>query len=299
MINNITFGTVDLNNNETMFYRETGEGDKALIFIHGNMSSSKHWEPILKTIPKGYKAFAVDLRGMGDSTYNTPIEALGDFAKDIREFMDKKNIDSAALIGWSTGGGVAMELAADYPQRVEKVVLVESVSVLGYPIFKKDEKGQMIIGQHYSCKQEMAQDPVQVVPALNAIETKNYAVMKYIWDMAIYVNKKPEEQEYKEYLDATFQQRNLVDIDWALATFNITSHHNGLVEGSGKADKITAPVLCFWGDKDVVVPKIMIDQTMMALGDRAKLEILENCGHSPITDCPEILMDKMMQFIEE
>jgi len=72
-----------------------------------------------------------------------------------------------------------------------------------------------------------------------------------------------------------------------------------MVQGNGKADNITMPVLCFWGDKDIVVPRIMIDQTLGALGENARLEILEGCGHSPITDCLEIFLEKMTAFIKE
>lgn len=299
MINKMQIGTIDLSNGETLCYREAGQGENTILFIHGNMSSSKHWEPVLKTIPQGFKGYAIDLRGLGESTYNKPIDSLKDLADDTKLFIDLKGLKNLTVVGWSTGGGIAMELAADYPELIKKIVLVESVSYKGYPIFRKDEKGQPIIGEFYKTREEMALDPIQVIPAQRAMEAKDYGVMKFIWDAAIYVNKKPEEKEYNEFLTATLQQRNLVDIDWALATFNLSNEHNGMVEGNGKIDKITVPVLSIWGDKDVVVLRHMVEDTVNAIGENARLVIYNDCGHSPITDCTEKLISDIANFVKE
>lgn len=294
----ITFGTIDLNNGESMFYREQGEGEKTLLFIHGNMSSSKHWEPILNILPQDYKAYAIDLRGMGKSTYNNRFDSLEELAEDVKLFIEKKKLSKVVVVGWSTGGGVAMELGAMYPELVDKLVLVESVSFKGYPIYKRDERGELLLGEFYANKEEMAKDPVQVAPSIMAIETRDYDVMRYIWDAAIYVHKKPNEEDYQAFLEATFDQRNLLDIDWSLANFNLSHEHNGMGEGSGKIDRITMPVLSFWGDSDVVVTEDMVKDTVDAIGDNATLVALENCGHSPIIDCPKELVEKMIDFIE-
>ncbi len=62
-----------LSNGETLAYREEGVGEKILLLIHGNMSSSKHWDILVKKLCDKYRIIAVDMRGFGGSTYNNPI----------------------------------------------------------------------------------------------------------------------------------------------------------------------------------------------------------------------------------
>ena len=295
----MNLGTVDLSNGESIFYREMGNGEETLLLIHGNMSSSKHWEPVYEKMQEKYKIFAVDLRGMGESTYHNSFNSLKELADDLAEFCQILKLNELIVAGWSTGGGVAMEMASDYPDLVKKLILVESVSPKGYPIFKKNEKGEVIPGQVYESKDEMAKDPVQVLPAVIAMENQDFDTMKQIWDAAIYVVNKPEENKYREYLEETLKQRNLVDIDWALATFNITEEHNGMVQGNGKVNQIKQPTLIFGSELDYVVPLNMVEETAKALGGNAKVHIFKNSGHSPITDVTEELIGKIEAFVEE
>src|SRR5690606_21246399 len=104
--------------------------------------------------------------------------------------------------GWSTGGGVIMYFAIDYPEYVDKLILVESVGIKGYPMFRKDEKGHPILGEFLKTKEEIANDPVQVIPILNAYRDKNRDFLRIVWDSAIYTFNKPSEERYEKYLDA-------------------------------------------------------------------------------------------------
>jgi pimeloyl-ACP methyl ester carboxylesterase len=201
------------------------------------------------------------------------------------------------MTGWSTGGGVIMQFAADYPDYVEKLVLIESVGTKGYPMFKKDTSGQPILTERLVTKAEIAADPVQVLPVLGAYATKNKELMRIIWNAAIYTHNKPEDELYEEYLEDMMTQRNLVDVDHALVHFNISNEHNGVVEGNGLAGKIQAPTLILQGDRDYVVPRQMAEDIAHGLGERGKLVILENCGHCPLIDCMDTLVKNIIEFV--
>ena len=54
---------------------------------------------------------------------------------------------------------------------------------------KKDEKGQMLVGQVYNSPEEMAEDPIQVKPLLEAQRDKNFEIVSYIFDLTIYTGK--------------------------------------------------------------------------------------------------------------
>lgn len=292
----ISMAMQEIDNGEVLCYRKAGNGDRVLLLIHGNMSSSRHWQPLLEALPSGFTAYAVDLRGFGNSTYHKPIDSLVDFAGDLVLFSKELGLRGITVIGWSTGGGVAMQMAAEHPDIVDKLVLLESMSYRGYPIFRKDDQGQPVIGDYYACKEEMAADPVQVAPVAAALKTGNAAFMKMLWDQLIYVVNKPGEELYGEYLEATMQQRNLVDVDWGLASFNMGQNHNGVSEGSGLVDNIKCPVLAFWGDHDLVVSRNMVEETVKAIGENARMVILNNCGHDPLIDAREKVMAEITAF---
>jgi len=297
MINTFELKTIALPNGETMGYREAGKGDKVFILVHGNMSSSKHMEILMERLQDKYKLYAVDMRGFGASSYIKEIDYLKDFSEDIKLFVDLLKLKSFSMAGWSTGGGVIMQFAADYPEYVEKLVLIESVGIKGYPMFKKDEKGQPIFTERLATKAEIAADIVQVSPVLAAYASKNKEFMRMIWNMSIYSHNQPEPGLYEEYLEDMMTQRNLVDVDHALVHFNISNEHNGVVQGNGLVDKIQCPVLVLQGDRDYVVPRQMGEEIAAALKERAKLVIFENSGHSPLIDCMEVLVKNIIEFV--
>lgn len=286
---------ITLKNNETLFYLEHGDPkNPPLVLIHGNMSSSYHYTPLFSGLKDDYYVITPDLRGFGESTYHTPINSIDDFADDIVDLLSQLNLDNVSLAGWSTGGAIILSLAARYPEKVNKLILIESASVLGYPVFEKDTAMQPILTKPYQSKDEMAQDPVQIAPMVMAMESGQNAVLKSVWEAVIYNVKKPENID--AYIAETMKQRNLVDVDWALMTFNMTDIHNGVVMGNNNVEKITAPILNIWGKKDLVVPEIMFKQNETYLKTATSF-ILENGSHSPITDEPDTLLREMRAFL--
>ena len=289
--------TIKLSNGEELGYRIREGGDQKLLLIHGNMTSSKHWDILMEKFDKEYTIYAVDMRGFGASTYKTPINSLKDFAEDINEFMDKMNLINVNVAGWSTGGGVAMILAADHTSKVKKLILIESVGTRGYPMFKKDQTGKAIPGEYLTTKEEIARDPVQVLPVQNAYDNKDKATLKAIWEALIYTHNKPDPEKYDEYIEDMMTQRNLADVDYALVHFNISGEHNGVEKGNKKVQDIDCPVLILWGENDLVVPESMALDIKKDIGENAKLVYLKNSGHSPLIDNLDQLLDNMHTFL--
>jgi len=289
--------SIELKHKETIFYIEENKAAKeTLLLVHGNMSSGVHYKPLIKHFKKDYHVVAPDLRGFGDSSYNQAITSLEDYADELVMLMDALDIEKVHFVGWSTGGGIGLKFASKYPKRINKLVLIESASYRGYPIFKKDEAYQPILTELYQSKEAMAQDPVQVVPALNAMNNKDANFMKQVWQAAIYNIKIPEEQDFDLYISETLKQRNLIDIDWALMTFNMSHSSNGVVEGDGSIDDVNCDILSVWGKKDLVIPEVMFKETVDALNN-VKVHIFEEGSHSPLTDTPDELIKVMEDFL--
>ena len=297
MIQQYDIKTVEISNGEVIGYREAGFGEETILLIHGNMTSSKHWDLLIDKLSINYKVYAVDLRGFGASTYNTKVNSLKDFSEDVNEFCEKLQIKNAITVGWSTGGGVAMYLAAEHGDKVKKLILLASVGVQGYPMFRKNEKGAPIIGDFLKTKEEIEKDPIQVAPVLKALEERNKEFYRALWNAVIYTHNKPEEDRYEEYLEDMLTQRNLVDVDYSLVHFNITEEFNGVSFGDGACKKINVPTLILQGDRDYVVPSLMA-QDINDYVENSKLIILKDCGHSALIDSLEELYKEIHNFIE-
>ncbi len=281
---NYELKTLVLSNGETIAYREAGSGSKTVVLVHGNMSSSVHFQTTMEALEKDYKVYAVDMRGFGDSSYNNELNSLRDFSEDIQLWVEALGLKDFNILGWSTGGGVVLELAADMPERVNKVFLLDSVGIKGYPMFKKDEKGQPILTQLITTKEEIKVDPVQVLPILTAYATRNKDLLKMIWNAVIYNTVQPNEEDYDAYLEAMLKQRNLVDVDYSLVHFNMTSENNLLGMGSGRMALVEAPIVILHGKNDYVVPFNQAEEMKQFFGDQAVLIPFEG-GHSLPTDC--------------
>jgi len=245
---------VQLPNGETVAYREAGSGRKTLVLVHGNMSSSVHFQTTMEALEKDYHVYAPDLRGFGDSSYKAELNSLRDFALDLEGCIEALNLTNFTILGWSTGGGIVLELAADMPQRVNKVILLDSVGIKGYPMFKKDEKYQPIWTQPITTKDEIKADLVQGVPILMAYANRDKAMLKAIWNAVIYNKVQPNEDDYDAYLEAMLKQRNLVDVDYSLVHFNMTHERSLVTYGSGPITLVHCPVVNRPVADDMVVP---------------------------------------------
>lgn len=282
---------------ETLAFREGENNGPVLLLIHGNMSSSVHFQPLMEKLERTYKVYALDLPGFGDSSYNRELNSLKDFSRDVEAFILDKELSNIHLLGWSTGGGIILETAAALPERIEKAYLLNSVGLKGYSMYKKGDDFQPILTERIYKREDIEQDPVQVLPVLEAYKTGNRALIKMIWESSIYNLNCPPEEEYEIFIDAVMKQRNLVDVDVALTQFNITHESNGVVEGSGLIEKIKCPVIIIHGEKDMVVPVQEAYEAKEILKEQAQLEIIEDAGHSIITDNIDKLAGTIRRYL--
>lgn len=106
-----------------LFCRIEGSG-KPIVIVHGLYGSSDNWLTVAKKLASGYRVFSLDLRNHGHSP-NSDIHDFEAMTNDLAEFFDEHRIEKAILIGHSMGGKTAMSFAADYPERIEKLIVVD------------------------------------------------------------------------------------------------------------------------------------------------------------------------------
>jgi pimeloyl-ACP methyl ester carboxylesterase len=108
-----------------MHYVRAGQGP-ALVFLHGVLGSRRSWAGLVEDLADDHLVIAPDLFGHGDSAKPTGDYSLGAFAGTLRDLLDKLDLDQVILIGHSLGGGIAMQFAYLFPDRVQALVLVSS-----------------------------------------------------------------------------------------------------------------------------------------------------------------------------
>lgn len=300
-LSSVQYKSVDLPNGETIFYQERKGGNKEVLLIHGNMTSSVHWDLVLENMDPDWKLYAIDLRGFGRSTYHKKVRSIKDFSEDVKDFIEKVGLDAFAIVGWSLGGAVGMQFAADYPGRCTKLVLLASLSTRGYPyyVFGFGWFGHLIFDLRLQTYHQIKMDLGKTIPIQFAIDTKCRPFLKTMWNTLVYTKNQPEKKRYDKYIEDTCTQRNLAEVYHALNIFNISDKYNGLVMGNGLAKKIKIPVLVLRGDRDYIITEQMAREIVADIGSNAKYIELKDCGHSPLIDDLEQLLQVMTDFLAQ
>ncbi|GAB3820787.1 alpha/beta hydrolase [Tessaracoccus terricola] len=112
--------------------------ERTVVLVHGNVSSSLFWQPLMLDLPADLRVLAVDLRGFG-GTDRLPVDAtrgVRDFSDDVHAVLVALGIESAHLVGWSMGGGVVMQYALDHPAL--SLTLQAPVSPYGFGGTRRD-----------------------------------------------------------------------------------------------------------------------------------------------------------------
>jgi pimeloyl-ACP methyl ester carboxylesterase len=104
-------------------YRTGGWGPQ-LVLIHGITSNSATWDRVLPALSQRYSVLAPDLLGHGRSDKLRGDYSVGAHANTIRDLLDALGIRKATFVGHSLGGGVALQFAYQYPERIDRLALV-------------------------------------------------------------------------------------------------------------------------------------------------------------------------------
>lgn len=286
---------LELPNGETLAYRMRKGGDQIALLVHGNMNSSINWDLLMENMDENFTIYAPDLRGFGDSSYFTPIESIRDLSEDLKHFADALKLDEFHIVGWSLGGVVTMRFLLDHQKRVDRAVLLSTGSVKGFPVKKRTFFGLKESNEFINDLESMQ----AFVKPIEKMKQKNRRFMiKWMMKKSLYSEEKPDKERFDAYIDAMIKQRNLADVNLALARFNIDTGSNGLVEGTDEAGRINKPTLIIHGDVDKVVSVQEAHDTKTAIGDNAMLNILPNVGHAALVDDLDDTVRKIQEFLQ-
>jgi pimeloyl-ACP methyl ester carboxylesterase len=107
-------------NDIKIWYAVFGHG-RPVIMLHGGLSNANYWGYQVRALDKHYKVIVMDSRGHGRSTRNAEPYGYDLMASDVLGLMDYLKIDKAAIVGWSDGAIIGLDIAMHHPERVSKL----------------------------------------------------------------------------------------------------------------------------------------------------------------------------------
>ncbi len=264
-------------------FRIAGSGP-ALLLIHGVGDNSKSWEPVHAKLAQRFTVIAPDLLGHGESDKPHADYSLPAFANGMRDLLAVLGIDKVTVAGHSFGGGVAMQFAYQYPQLVERIVLVSAGGVA-----KDVSLALRLAAMPMGAEALGVLRAPGVMPAIRrvgrAVQT-TLGSTKFGRDAADVVDL------LEGFLDpaglAAFARtlRSVVDARGQYVTMLDRSY---LVK--------SVPVQIIWGEDDLIIP-VDHAHTAHAAMPGSRMEIFEDSGHMPFHDHPDRFVEVVERFID-
>jgi len=264
---------------QAIFYIVKGEGEP-LILIHGYGAAIWVWEKQIEILSRHYRVYALDLIGHGFSdrpkmTY-TP-EAYIHFLKD---FTDGVGIERATLIGNSMGGGIAWAIAALFPERVERLILINCVP--------PDVLDQV---RNDSFRTLVAIKDIPLLPYLVFI-SRNKNSIKWILQECVSDIKLIT----PEILNRQYQLSRIKGTTWVLySTFKNAKDTPKLKDLLSRIDH---PTLLIWGERDIIFPPSVGESFHQAIRG-SKFQVIEKSGHIPMWETPEATNEAILSFLRQ
>ena len=256
-------------------FRDEGEGFP-IVLIHGTAASLHTWDAWTDELKKTNRVIRMDLPAFGITGPNKnadySIEAYTTF---LHSFLKKLKLEKFHLAGNSLGGNIAWNYTADYPSKVEKLILVDAS---GLPT----NKSQPAIFK-------MAKTPI--LNSLFLYITPRFLIKKNIEEVYEDDSKITDELINRYHKMALRVGNRKAFIDRAKTDFKLDTQVN-----LEKLKSIQTPTLLIWGAKDLWIP-IANGIRMNEILVNSKLEVLKNSGHVPMEENPRESLKLMNDFL--
>jgi pimeloyl-ACP methyl ester carboxylesterase len=264
-----------------VFHRSAGSGP-VLVLVHGITSTSATWESVLPHLAERFTVVAPDLLGHGDSAKPRGDYSLGAYASGIRDLLLALGHERATFVGHSLGGGVAMQLAYQFPEHCERLVLVSSGGL-----------GREITGLLRAASLPGSE---LVLPLLvnGHVLGAGRAVGRLLGRLGLRVHTDVEE--------VLRGHASLSDRE-ARAAFlhtlrTIVDHGGQRVDAGDRLYLAQAiPFLLVWGERDPIIP-VEHAHAAHRLVRGSRLEVFPNAGHFPHLDDPLRFVRMLFDFID-
>ncbi|MDR2848313.1 MAG: alpha/beta fold hydrolase [Bacteroidales bacterium] len=265
-----------------MYYRRLGEGTPLMI-LHGLYGSSDNWLTIARQLSAQYDVIIPDLRNHGHSPHHH-VHTYGQMSTDVIELMDTLHIDRCILMGHSMGGKTAMHIAAQTPERLEKLVVVDIAPV------------------NYSSLTEFSDIAVEHLNMAYTLLNTDLGSFAQREDIASYWADKIPDANTRQFLLKNLQRKDK-SFEWRIHIQAITQYLPHILNGmdtflSDKHPVIHVPTLFVKGEiSNYLQPEIF--SPVKIVFPHSQTAVIPDAGHWLHVEQPEKFMKTIRIFFEK
>ncbi len=257
---------------------ESRDGAAPVVFVHGLAGCWQNWlENIPRMVAEGRRVIALDLPGFGLSEMPAEEISISGYGKCVEALCDELGLGEVVVVGNSMGGFVAAEKAIQFPDRVERLVLVSAAGISQKHLRKAPAMVIMRVVAELTARTAAKSDKVVTRPRLREVALSS--VIRHpsriptdlLWEITTYSGG-------KGYIDATS------------ATLGY--------DFQDRLSDIRVPTLIVWGDNDMIVPTKDADEYERLIPGSRKL-LMEDTGHVPMIERAPTFNDELVKFLAE
>jgi len=256
--------------NLDIYYEIIGQGEP-LVMIRGLGSNVDHWYEQVPVLSKKYQLLVFDNRGIARSSDPGGPFSTRDMAADTADLMETTGIKSAHMLGYSMGGMVAQEMALNYPEKVNGLILAATDCGITLRIKARPEVSGLF------------SDMV----SLGTPEAK-LAAAACLYAKQTFESKTEVIQRYNEVSMRFPASQEIMARQWAA----VTQH-----DACSRLQNISSPTLTLTGSEDVLIPpenaKIMAERI-----PDARMSAIDDGGHLFLIEQPQQFNEAVMDFLD-
>ncbi|CAA9537589.1 MAG: Hydrolase, alpha/beta fold family [uncultured Solirubrobacteraceae bacterium] len=266
-------------------YREAGAGSggPVVVLLHGIAGSGQTWDPVLPLLGERFTVIAPDMLGHGGSAKPRGDYSLGAYASAVRDLMAALGHDSATVVGHSLGGGIAMQFAYQFPERLDRLVLVSSgglgrevaVMLRAAALPGADWVLPLMVNRRFDGFGRKLATGLNRVGFLAAADLDELA------------------RGFASLKDTSARQAFLHTVR---SVIDVGGQRVDASDRLYLAEEV--PTMLVWGEKDRVIPVrhgLLAQQKMPG----SRMEVLPDAGHFPHIADPERFARIMFEFVEQ
>ncbi len=236
-----------------------GKGEP-LVLVHGLGGRALDFAPMMPPLARNHRVFALDLLGYDgsdrpDVNYSVTLET-----GILRQFLDAQGLPRVDLAGWSMGGWIALQFTSQSPDRVRRLVLLDSAGLKFTPSFNLSLLAPRTMNDMHELEKLLTPRPGRV-PA---------------------------------FILRDFLRQKLSE-DWMIER-TAANMITGREVMDGKLANVTMPVLIVWGRQDILTP-LAVGEALHREIPQSALIVLDGCGHLAPIECHDRVLQEMQRFL--
>lgn len=262
-----------------LYYEDTAPHDNekpVIYFAHGLLWSCRMWDEQVSALQDKFRCIRMDFRGQGKSAITKSGYDMDSLADDITALLNHLNVDAFHFVGLSMGGFVGQRLALQHPERLKKLVLLDTSA---------------------------DPEPEENLPGYGLlVKIASVAGPKIIMrDLVKIMHGKTFLKEAKKDKTAKARLKSFKQMMGANRRRSVKKTVSGVTEREGVFERITQikqPTLIMVGDEDVATVPAKSQRIHMQI-DGSKFVLIENAGHMSPMERPEQVNRLIASFLEE